>query len=623
MICKKCNNSIPDTAKFCPKCGAKIEIATALDIQTKRCPSCGAENPASAIFCKVDGYKFQQAEEKPEEKPMEVERPSNVLFCPKCGASYPLTSKFCKKDGTSLQEVTHTVEIKKPDIKERRIKPDATIESKAEAAITEIRAVEELPDKVPVLEKPKDFIVCPKCGTTNPLTARFCKKDGAPLKEDIKPSSVREIKTEVPVKPTIMEPVPPKAESRKKAIKKTSRIWVWITISGLVLIILGGGSYLYFSGPIGKKPESLQRKINMELEEKKLDCISVQVDKEWVATVSGIVSKPIYRSEALNIVKSHKEVKEIIDNIQTTGDMEKKINNALKGEGINEIYANVDDNLITTLKGFASSDGEKGKAVNIAKGFKELKDLKDEIQIKTAPEIVKGDPVRIEEELNKIFRKRGLNNIYAKVNKDLVAILTGAAKSNNDKTLAINIAKSYRELSGVTDNIRVAPEAPERPAPPAPAASPAPSATQAPPQVDIAKLQEEINMALKRRGLSNAYAEVDRDLVATLNGVVNDKAEESDAINIAKSYGQLRDVRSKIQIKLSTIQPKELEAEIRRALINAGISKVAVNVSDDFEVTLKGVVFTRTQRDEALRITRKFKGVKAVRDAIIVIVPWK
>jgi osmotically-inducible protein OsmY len=209
-----------------------------------------------------------------------------------------------------------------------------------------------------------------------------------------------------------------------------------------------------------------------------------------------------------------------------------------------------------------------------------------------------------------------------------MAILSGTARSNNDKTLAINIAKSYRELRGVTDKILVESPHPkakeeakpaEAPAPAPPAATP--TLPPSPSSVDIAKLQEEINTALKRRGLSNVYAEVDKDLVATLIGVVNDKAEESDAINIARSYGQLGDVRSKIQIKISAIQPKELEAEIRRALISAGIGKVAVYVSENFEVTLKGVVITRVQKDEALRITRSFKGVKSVRNFIFVLTP--
>ncbi len=625
MICEKCKINIPDVAKFCPKCGAKVEIKKAQDTQTKKSPSCGGENPVSAKFCKFDGYNFQQVEEKPEEKPIEVEKPSNVLLCPKCGASYPLTAKFCKKDGTSLQQVTDTVEIKKPDIEEGRIKPDATIESKAEAVVTEIRAVEELPENVPVLGKPKDFIVCPKCGTSNSLTARFCKKDGAPLKEDIKPPFVQEIEPAVPVKQTIREPVPAKAESRKKAIRKASGIWVWITIPSLVLIMLGGGSFLYFSGFIGKNPEGLQKKINTELGEKELGNISVQIDKEWVATLSGVISKPFQRRDASKIVKSHKEVKETIDNIQTTGDIEKKINSALKSEGINEINASIGDNLVTTLKGFARSDDEKGKAVNIAKGFKELKDLKDEIQIETVSEIVKDDPGRIEEELNQKFKKRRLNNIYAQINKDLVAILSGTAKSNEDKMLAIRIAKSYRELSGVKDNIQVQQREKkstpaEAPTPAAPAESPAPLPTPSP--VDTAKLGEEINMALKTKGLSNVYAEIDGNLVATLNGVVNNRTEESTAINIAKSYVQLKDVRSKIQIERS-IQPKELEVEIRKSLISAGISKVAVTVNEDFEVTLKGVVFTRAQKDEALRVTRTFKGVKAVRDTIFIVFPFK
>ena len=101
MICEKCKTNIPDTAKFCPKCGTKIE-AKAQVVQTKKCPFCGAENPISAKFCKVDGYNFQQTEEKPTEKPVVAKKPEDTVFCPKCGTPNPLTAKFCKKDGTPL-----------------------------------------------------------------------------------------------------------------------------------------------------------------------------------------------------------------------------------------------------------------------------------------------------------------------------------------------------------------------------------------------------------------------------------------------------------------------------------------------------------------------------------------
>jgi tetratricopeptide (TPR) repeat protein len=36
MICRNCGSEIPDTAKFCPKCGAKVEIAKAYEVTPKK-----------------------------------------------------------------------------------------------------------------------------------------------------------------------------------------------------------------------------------------------------------------------------------------------------------------------------------------------------------------------------------------------------------------------------------------------------------------------------------------------------------------------------------------------------------------------------------------------------------
>lgn len=531
MVCETCKNNIPDTAKFCPKCGAKIEIAKAQDIQTKKCPSCGAENPASARFCKVDGYNFQQAGEKPEERSMETEKPPNVLLCPKCGTPHPLTSKYCRKDGASLQKASTPEQIKTPEVIEKEIRPEEIAEPKVEAP-AEVKG-----EKIkPEIEKIKDVILCPKCGASNPLTAKFCRKDGTPLKEEIKTAVLQ---------PKVREAVLTKRGIKEVGIRRTSRVWIWLTVLGLVLITAGAGSYLYFSGRILKRQGE-------------------------VTTIPEV--RPPEHTKA-------------------TEEIEKPISPQQKPEA---------------------------EIVSPPKPAKVL------------PETV-ANIARIEEELNEKFRKRGLNNIYAQVNKDLVAILSGTAKSNSDKTLAINIAKSYRELRGVTDKIRVElldPTAKEEakpaeaPTPAKPAQAPPPAAPPAPPppppQVDIAKLQEEINIALKRRGLSNVYAEVDRDLVATLKGFVKDKAEESDGINIAKSYKELRDVRNNIQVKASTKLPKELETEINNALRGAGFRGVKAYVNDNFEVTLKGIVLSKNNKDLAFRIARSFKEVKEVYDNIFV-----
>jgi ribosomal protein L40E len=80
MICKKCNSSFADNAKFCPKCGTKAEEQpTVQNTPMKKCPKCGTENPSSAKFCKVDGYNFEQAEENAAAPAAENNDKENIL----------------------------------------------------------------------------------------------------------------------------------------------------------------------------------------------------------------------------------------------------------------------------------------------------------------------------------------------------------------------------------------------------------------------------------------------------------------------------------------------------------------------------------------------------------------
>lgn len=79
MICSKCNSTFADNARFCPKCGTKVEEnPTVSSILLKKCPKCGTENPSSAKFCKVDGYNFQEAEENAQKPDAVPEIISNV-----------------------------------------------------------------------------------------------------------------------------------------------------------------------------------------------------------------------------------------------------------------------------------------------------------------------------------------------------------------------------------------------------------------------------------------------------------------------------------------------------------------------------------------------------------------
>jgi len=74
MLCEKCKFNIPDTVKFCPKCGTKIEI-----IDVIFCPKCRVPNSLTAKFCKNDGTPLSKEVEL---QPVitEKKKPQKVLL---------------------------------------------------------------------------------------------------------------------------------------------------------------------------------------------------------------------------------------------------------------------------------------------------------------------------------------------------------------------------------------------------------------------------------------------------------------------------------------------------------------------------------------------------------------
>lgn len=78
--CPKCGNDVPENAKFCLECGAKIEK---LDLNEMICPHCGQKTPKGK-FCMECGGKLQ-------------------LSCPNCGKEVPNGAKFCLECGQKLE----------------------------------------------------------------------------------------------------------------------------------------------------------------------------------------------------------------------------------------------------------------------------------------------------------------------------------------------------------------------------------------------------------------------------------------------------------------------------------------------------------------------------------------
>ena len=226
-----------------------------------------------------------------------------------------------------------------------------------------------------------------------------------------------------------------------------------------MLVIAGSGGYLYYTGFIGKTPAKLGEQINNELKAKGLN-LYCEIDKNWTATLKGSVKSAAEKETAMGIVKAHKEVKDVKDELQpqvSPSDLKLAIDNALSGAGFMDIHAEVDENLIATLQGTALSESEKADAVNTAKAVDKVKDVKDNIQVEAAPppaetasqpplpaeqprqkrrsggetgrrhpsESASLDPFELEVKINRALQKAGLRKVRARVGERLNVFLNG------------------------------------------------------------------------------------------------------------------------------------------------------------------------------------------------------
>ncbi|MBQ6998648.1 MAG: SPFH domain-containing protein [Clostridia bacterium] len=81
ITCHKCGEVVPSNAKFCLKCGAKIEI---LADNEMICPICNKKTP-KGNFCMECGGKLKNN-------------------CPNCGKEVPNGAKFCLECGHKMEE---------------------------------------------------------------------------------------------------------------------------------------------------------------------------------------------------------------------------------------------------------------------------------------------------------------------------------------------------------------------------------------------------------------------------------------------------------------------------------------------------------------------------------------
>ena len=457
----------------------------------------------------------------------------NPKFCPKCGVTMDATVVPATTPGSGAAQATAAV--------------PAALSSNSAAR--------------------QDSVICPKCGTPNPPTARFCKKDGVPLQGGAA--------AQQPAAPEVTrQPAPQRAAPRVEpafapARPPARRSWKTLVTAGVaafVVLASALGGYLYWAGHIGDRQGSVMASVNTELGKKSLSNVKISsIAKDWKTVAEGMAASQAEKDQALALIKKHGQLK-LIDNIRvkpSRADMEQQLNKALANAGMKQVTAQLDEGFSTvTLKDEALSPEDRAKAEKLvssatmaAAGVADVKVVHAApvpSAVVPAPAVSAEsavDAAQMGDGLNKQLRGAGLGTVSASVDENGIANLRGTVATREEKDRAVTLALSRPGVAGVGDSIRVAPSAPAAriplPTPPQPI-------TPVPPPAP-------------------------------------------------------------------TLNPTTLEGEINRALRNGGAGGVTAQVSDDFSVTLKGAATSAAQKDRAFQIARQFKGVGAVKDRIFVV----
>lgn len=144
---------------------------------------------------------------------------------------------------------------------------------------------------------------------------------------------------------------------------------------------------------------------------------------------------------------------------------------------------------------------------------------------------MKKSPVniaRLEVEINRALRKKGIYSIYVEVHTNLIASLTGTFITKKDREKALNLIASYKELTGVREVIT--------------------SDYPISPKVNIAKLSDQINNALRDAGIRGVVVEVNDALHVTLKGAVSSIEEKNKAFEIAGLFKEVKRINDLIFI---------------------------------------------------------------------------
>ncbi len=263
MKCPNCGHNLPDTARFCNKCGQPIVPKPPTEERRIYCPNCGASLPETARFCNKCGQLLDEEEsprqedlppqqpvkaapqrpkphkqepvkaEPSKEKPAPQSPPSQQehrIYCPNCGASLPETARFCNKCGQLLDEEESPRQEDLPPQQPVKAAPQRPKPHKQEPVKAEPSKEKPAPQSPPSQQEHR--IYCPNCGASLPETMQFCNKCGTPIRP--KPQ-----KEAAKAKQQDFQDSKPEQAQRKPKAKNTHKGGMAAVIVLVALVLLG------------------------------------------------------------------------------------------------------------------------------------------------------------------------------------------------------------------------------------------------------------------------------------------------------------------------------------------------------------------------------------------------
>ncbi len=436
--------------------------------------------------------------------------------------------------------------------------------------------------------------ICPVCKTAYPPSTRYCERDGALLERvetyvlpNLEREETKDAKEAATGKTTSSDAIPVREVVTAGYVghgsgnKKRGFTLGKLLLTSIFVVAGALAIYFYMVGFPGNTV-GVEEYLNKILKTRGFD-VSARLEKDGMVVATGKVRSENDRNTALAIIRSDSKVKGITDNIKVVlspTDLERTLNEALDSAGLGEVQAQVGLDFIVTLSGTAQDQQDKAAALAIARTQQGVKSLNDGIQIKKSSLRGKAGETATGFTQTARFKVFGLNPSTWASKKYSASItfrvpgpgriLMEAEWQQGTLALILNNAEShdtYIQKDGTSPLklvYRITPQdlakGPLWEATVANFTSTGPVegalkitfssgdankpfGSPQEPAFDAVRLEGEINHALRAIGIKGVTAEVGKDRSVSLKGSVRSIEEKQKAIETAKQFKAIKEVK--------------------------------------------------------------------------------